>query len=116
MLRAQGFGKVMEFKKHPVYHHGIDRAVGHILNGIARLQFLFDGKMTIYVTNDIPDDPHERSMGLTPEQIAQLKSWLAANQSRLPKNLDVWVLRLEDRPSHGMLWKLKNFTKIMVKI
>jgi hypothetical protein len=117
-MKAQGFGRraVAVTPLNPVYHYGIDSAVEHILNGIARLQFLYDGKMTIYVTNDIPNDPHERSMGLTADQIAELRRWLDENKSRLPPKLEVWVLRVEDKPSHGMLYRLKNFTRIMTKI
>lgn len=117
MLKAKGFGRCAEIAiLNPVYHYGIDSAVEHILSGIAKLQFLFDGKIIIYVTNDIQNDPHERSMGMTSEQIAQLKEWLDSNQSRLPRRLEIWVLRIEDIPSHKMIWKLKDFTKIMIKI
>lgn len=115
-MKTKGFGRCEATPLNPVYHYGIDRAVEHILIGIAKLQFRFNGKITIYVTNDIPNDPLERSMGLTSEQIADLKNWLNSNQSRLPRKLEIWVLRIEDVPSHKMVWKLKDFTKIMFKI
>jgi hypothetical protein len=103
-------------KYHPVYHYGIDRFVGHILRSIAATQFVLHCKIAIYITNDFPDDPHERSLGLTVDQIAELILWLSANRSRLPNGLQVFVLQIEDLPRHGMLWKIKDLTKIMTKI
>lgn len=121
MKNNKGFGKQkadleVALARHPIYHFGIDRAVNHILRSIARTQFVFEDEVSFWITNDLPNDPLERSMGLTSEQIFELKTWLSANQSRLPKKYQVWVLRVQDCPSHRMLYKLKDWTKIMTKI
>lgn len=113
----KGFGKSQSRSdEHPIYHKGIDRFVDRILTTIAVTQFRFRNKIVILLTNDLPDDPQERSLGLTESQITELQGWLDANQSRLPKNLEIRVLQADDRPRHGMLWKLKDFTKLLTRL
>lgn len=114
----KGFGETSfkEIKEHSVFHHGIDRFVDRITSSIAFFQFRCSNPLTIWITNDIPNDPRERSLGLTAAQIEELEVWLTDNRSRLPKNLEVRVLRIEDSPEHGMLWQLKDFTRLMTKI
>jgi hypothetical protein len=114
-MKTKGFQKKpIAIKLHPIYHQGIDRFVEFILSGIAIPQTR--NRLTLFITNDIPDDPNERTLGLTSEQIAELRSWVQENRSRLPEHLEIHVLRLEDNPSHGMLWRLKDWTKIMSKL
>jgi hypothetical protein len=111
----KGFGKTTNFKLYPAYHQGIDRFVSYILTSISAIQFVLKNPVALVITNDIPGDPQERSLGLTEAQISELKEWLDTNRSRLPPNLEIYVLQAS-RPKRGSLWLNKNFHKSLLKL
>ena len=89
-------------------HNGIDHFIDRIVRLIAVTQFEFDNPFKILITND---GPEEKSYGLTSQQSNNLKKWLNSNSTRIPRNFQISILRIEDVPIHRRLFKLPDFTK-----